>query len=186
MTLHPSDHPRLTQYLMKQSFFPYFFGAGLALLSGCSLKPGEQERGAETAPEGLTSLSAAAMKEDAGPVNFHTIVKPILENKCVACHHGENAAGGFRLDSKERALARGPGGPRIVPGNPDASLVLDFTGTHRTPAIMPVVGDRLTATESKLLRRWIREGATWPAGMAGHLKPGTAALAPETTLWQKK
>jgi hypothetical protein len=46
---------------------------------------------------------------------------------------------------------------------------------------MPLVGNRLTDTESKILRRWIAEGAYWPDGRAGALKPGTEDLHMESS-----
>ena len=36
---------------------------------------------------------------------------------------------------------------------------------------MPPVSHRLTAKQIALLKQWITEGAEWPAGPAGHVKP---------------
>lgn len=130
-------------------------------------------------PQTLSSLSAEALDGQGRPVDFLSQVKPILENKCAACHSGKAVSGGFSLESRERAFASGPGGPRILPGRPGASLILAFASTHKNPAVMPVVGNRLTLAESRLLRRWIAEGAPWPAGAAGHVKPATDLLVPE-------
>ncbi len=161
-----------------------FLCAGISLiaLGGCASPPREHDQGPETAPEGLTALSREAIKESETVVSFARQVKPILENKCLACHSGESAPWGYRLDSREAAFARGAGGPRIVPGKPDESLFLALSSTHKDVAAMPLVGTRLTATESRILRRWIAEGAEWPAGKAGALKPGSDAVRPEHAL----
>lgn len=167
---------------MRHSSSPTILGTSLLLLCGCAMQTLDIERGPETAPEGLTPLSPAALAGEHRNVDFQTMVKPVLENKCLPCHSGGAASGNFRLDTREGAFARGPGGPRIVPGRPDESIILAFASTHKNMAVMPVVGNRLTPTESRILRRWIMEGAPWPVGAAGHLKPASDALTPEAAL----
>lgn len=147
----------------------------LLLTTGCATR----EQGPQTAPEGLTALSPAAIKESETVVSFERQVKPILENKCVACHSDRSAPWEYSLESRQQAFAPGTSGARIVPGKPDQSLFLALSDTHKNVAAMPLVGIRLTTTESRILRRWIAEGADWPAGKAGHLKPGTDAIRPE-------
>lgn len=149
------------------------------LLSSCTLSPLEQDRGPETAPEGLTALSPAAAAGGAQGVSFERQVKPVLESKCLACHSGSTAPWGYSLESRDLAFAPGASGPRIVAGKPEESLFMALAGTHKNVAAMPLVGNRLTATESRILRRWIAEGAFWPSGSAGRLKPSSAALRPE-------
>lgn len=161
-------------------------GVAITLLGGCVLAPVEHDKGAETAPEGLTALSPAAVAESAQGVGFERHVRPVLESKCLACHGGQQAAGNYSLASRSLAFAPGPGGPRLVPGRPDQSLLVAFASTHRNVAAMPLVGNRLTATESRILRRWIAEGAAWPPGRAGMLKPAAGNLRPEpATVWAR-
>lgn len=171
---------------MRHSSSLTFLTAGLLLLSGCGTQKLDIERGPETAPEGLTALSPAALAGECRHVDFQTMVRPVLENKCLPCHSAPAASGRFRLDTREAAFARGPGGPRIVPGHPEASIMLAFASTHKNMAVMPVVGNRLTSTESRILRRWILEGARWPLGTAGHLKPASDTLSPEASLLRQR
>lgn len=149
------------------------------LLCGCASQSLHREEGAETAPQGLTALSPEALNERGRPVSFERQVKPILESKCLACHSGQSAPWSFQLESRELAFAHGLSGPRIVPGRPDQSLILALASTHKNVAVMPLVGNRLTVTESKILRRWVAEGAHWPSGKAGHLQPDTGSIRPE-------
>lgn len=151
----------------------------LLFLGGCAGVPAEDDRGPETAPEGLTALSAAAVAESSHEVSFERQIKPILESKCVACHSGGRAPWSYSLESRKLAFAPGAGGPRIVAGAPEKSLLLALASTHQNLAAMPLVGNRLTGTESRILRRWIAEGAQWPEGKAGMLKPSADALRPE-------
>jgi hypothetical protein len=124
-------------------------------------------------------MGAEALANNDKAVSFEHQVKPILESKCLACHSEASAPWGFRLETRELAFAPGPSGARIVPGRPDHSLILALASTHKNVAVMPLVGNRLTATESKILRRWIAEGAVWPRGKAGLLKPSDDAIRPE-------
>ena len=60
----------------------------------------------------------------------------------------------------------------IVPGNPDASRILSLI--KEDPAAekaIPPVNHRLTNDQITLLKTWIEEGADWPGGEAGRVKP---------------
>lgn len=132
------------------------------LLSGCA-RPQKSTPPPAPPPQ--------AVSKSAPQVSFTRQVKPILESKCLACHSGDSAPWGFSLESRELAFAPGTSGPRIVPGKPEHSVILALASTHKNVAVMPLVGKPLTAAESHTLRQWIVEGAHWPEGHAGHLKP---------------
>ncbi|MEY4483024.1 MAG: hypothetical protein RL693_476 [Verrucomicrobiota bacterium] len=151
---------------------------GTLALSNCttSIRQGQES---ETAQEGLTVLDKAALNLSDGPVSFERQVKPILESKCFACHSGDAAAAGFSVESRTFAMTRGASAQRIVPGKPEASRFLALAGTHQNVASMPPVGYRLTTAESKILWRWVAEGAPWPEGKAGVLHESTKNLFPE-------
>jgi hypothetical protein len=159
---------------------------GALILGGCVNPAVELDRGPETAPEGLTALPTANGEQTGQKVSFHRQIKPILESKCLACHRGASAPWSYSLETKERAFAQGAAGPRIIPGEPDRSIIVSFASTHKNVAAMPIVGNRLTETESRLLRRWILEGAYWPEGRSGMLKADSHALRPETALMRKE
>ena len=51
-----------------------------------------------------------------------------------------------------------------MPGRPDQSLLVsNLSRTHAPVTSMPPVGSRLTPRETRILRKWIKEGALWPA-----------------------
>lgn len=122
-----------------------------------------------TADEVPTSAGARA-----GGVDFFRDIKPILEANCASCHSGAKVKGGLRLDTRAAALHGGRGdGPAIVPGDAQASpLVQRITSTDDEEA-MPAKGDRLKPAEIALLERWIAEGAAWP-----EFAPGRCTLTP--------
>ncbi len=96
--------------------------------------------------------------------NFH--VKPILSDKCFACHGPDDRArkAGLSLHTQEGAFATLPSGRRaIVAGDTgDSELVRRIMSTD--PAVMmPAPASHLTLSdlEKATLTRWIEQGATW-------------------------
>ena len=104
---------------------------------------------------------AEAMK---GPVQFHRHVEPLLRQNCLPCHDGKQMPAFVNLTSRSSTMARGPYGYRVVPGKPDESLIVrNLSLTHAPVKSMPPVGSRMTPEEVAILRKWIQEGAVWPA-----------------------
>jgi hypothetical protein len=139
-----------------------------AVLPACQLQSPPES---ETAPADWTPLSEAAIASSKKQISFTTHVAPVLEAKCLACHSGATAIAGYSLENRIRAFQPGPAGPRIVPGDPARSkLVSNISAAHASLDVMPPVGDRLLKVEKDILRRWIKQGAEWPAGPEGRLR----------------
>ncbi len=98
---------------------------------------------------------------------FSKRVSVVLEQRCLRCHHGEEAKGGLDLSSAKNFQTGGDSGELIDRENPDESLLLQMI-TGDDPA-MPEGGPALTPQQVADLRRWIQEGAKWPQGKT--LKP---------------
>ena len=110
----------------------------------------------------------------AAEVQFNRDVRPILSDKCFACHGPDAKAKGIalRLDSEEAAKSA------IVPGDAAASKLI-----RRITAAMPAMrmppmaaGAVLTTAEIGTLRAWVEQGAKWEghwAFLAPVKKPGT-------------
>ncbi len=97
-----------------------------------------------------------------GP-DFYRDIRPLLESRCYDCHQGSKAKGGLRLDRLADALRGGDAdGPALVPGQPEASALLQRIRSHDEDSVMPPKGDRLSDKETALLDTWIRQGARWP------------------------
>ena len=126
----------------------------------------------ETKPLGenvLTKEQIHAAKHSA--VDFTTQVKPVLEAKCVTCHNRKALPGHMSLENRAEAMKSGALGTFIVPGHPENSLLVsNVHSAHSKMSVMPAVGDRLTDDEYAILKKWVQEGARWPAGAAGTLK----------------
>ena len=102
-------------------------------------------------------------------VSFTKSIKPILSERCTICHNSQVLPKRPNFETREGAMSSG----MIVPGRPEASLFV--THIQEDPMAveraMPPVGHRLTKEEITLLRAWIAEGASWPSGARGRVKP---------------
>jgi hypothetical protein len=95
---------------------------------------------------------------------FETKVRPVLVTRCYACHSAATKpAGGLRVDDRNGLLQGGDSGPAVIPGDPDASLLLTRIRHTNPKRRMPKEGDPLTDAELKDLDAWINNGAAWPA-----------------------
>ena len=119
-------------------------------------------------------------------LDFRRDVQPILADRCFACH-GPDAAtreADLRLDVKADVLADRGGYAIVVPGDAEASeLVLRIL--DEDDPMPPRDSEPLTAAERDLLRRWVEEGATWPAHWAFEAPLRTPAPPVARADWPK-
>ncbi|MFD1816640.1 Planctomycete cytochrome C [Pseudarcicella hirudinis] len=133
-------------------------------LSSCSVK----------LPEDVET----AYKELPDALDYNIHVKPILSDKCFACHGPDKAKqkAGLRLDLPESAFASLPENPDKVAINPsdlEGSEFFQRIISTDPEYIMPTPGSHLslTAKEKAVLIKWIRDGAEY--------KPHWAFVKPE-------
>lgn len=120
-------------------------------------------------------LAAAASAEEP-PVDFVRQIKPILADRCVECHHAESMLGDLNLQSRKLAMRKRTGGPVLVPGSAERSLLLlTLTLPAKDKKAMPATGHRIPMDEVSLIRRWIQEGVKWPEGEEGFIPAKKAA-----------
>ena len=101
-----------------------------------------------------------------GRIDFGREIRPILSDKCFACHGPDAPARNqrLRLDTEEGAKGElGRGRRAIVPGDPARSeLVRRITTTDESLRMPPLsAAHQLTESEKTLLIEWIRQGAPW-------------------------
>ena len=96
-------------------------------------------------------------------VDFARDIQPVLQRSCWKCHGPEKQRSGFRLDQRGAALQGGELGKAILPGKSAESPLIRMVAGLEEGLDMPPEGDRLSPEEIGKLRRWIDEGAKWPA-----------------------
>jgi len=113
---------------------------------------------------------------------FQREIRPILERNCLPCHNGVALPGRLDLTTRAHAVAGQHHHQHfLVPGNPEASLMLTAVsrrGTH--PKLMPQRDLSLTEDDIGTLREWIKDGAPWPDGPSGQLRAQPNPEAPGT------
>ncbi|MBP7960583.1 MAG: NapC/NirT family cytochrome c [Caldilineaceae bacterium] len=81
------------------------------------------------------------------PLTWDDLVGPILHTRCASCHGG---TAGLYLDTYEDLLAGGNFGAAVVPGDADASLLIQLQKEGHP--------NRLAPRELEWIEKWINEG----------------------------
>jgi hypothetical protein len=115
-------------------------------------------------------LLVAAAPSSAAKLGFNRDVRPILAEKCFACHGPDRNSrqANLRLDVREIAVERGA----IVPGDPNASKMLARVRSDKPALLMPPKASNksLTEDEKRTLELWITQGAAYEQHWA-YIKP---------------
>ena len=100
-------------------------------------------------------------------IDFGRDIQPIFAKRCFACHGPDAFEGGLQLHKRDRALAETDSGERaIVPGNTEASAILERIAAEDADYRMPPKGKPLESEQIELIRRWIADGAEWQSHWA--------------------
>ena len=99
---------------------------------------------------------------------FETKVRPILADNCISCHStkGGKVKAGFSMDDRESLLLGGSSGHAVVPGNPNASLLIQAVRYEDQELSMPPK-KKMAAASVSTLEEWVQRGAPWPASAGG-------------------
>ncbi|WP_367874187.1 PSD1 and planctomycete cytochrome C domain-containing protein [Luteolibacter sp. Populi] len=110
---------------------------------------------------GLAVLVMVMAGHAAEVPDFNREIRPILSDRCFACHGFDAKAreAELRLDVAEAAYAD----KAIVPGKPEESLVWQRITSTDPDEVMPPADShlKLSAEEKALLKRWIEGGAPY-------------------------
>jgi Protein of unknown function (DUF1553)/Protein of unknown function (DUF1549)/Concanavalin A-like lectin/glucanases superfamily/Planctomycete cytochrome C len=132
----------------------------------------------------LLALTAAGVKAGstdahAKPVDFDREIRPILSDRCFACHGPDQKQkmANLRLDIKDGGAYSTRGSYQlVVPGDAAKSRLyqrIASTSANRMPPV--AAGPSLTAVQVQLIKRWIDEGAKWEVHWA-YVAPQSPAL----------
>lgn len=114
----------------------------------------------------VLAVGAFLLAQDAPgaePIDYGRQVKPILKQRCYACHGALKRQANLRLDTGQAIRRGGDGGPAIEPGQGDESLLLDRVRETDAALRMPPEGAPLSAEQVAVLQAWIEQGAISPA-----------------------
>ena len=130
--------------------FARFLSRALAI-SACLIAP------PAIAGEETSEPTAAQLEQ------FEKQVRPLLIQHCHRCHgDAAESKGGLRLLSRQDLLSGGDSGAAIVPGDAEASLLVQAVRYSPDSYQMPPSG-QLSDAEIATIVEWVAAGAPWPA-----------------------
>lgn len=97
-------------------------------------------------------------------IDYVREIKPLLREKCFACHGAWKQEGGLRLDTASNIQKGGDSGTTIDLKKPETSLLLERVSTAEVSERMPLQATPLTSEQISKLRTWIEQGAPSPPG----------------------
>ena len=110
----------------------------------------------------LVSMPFGATADDSPAVrlSYFRDVRPIFQAHCQGCHQPAKRGGGYAMTSYAELLKPGESETAsIVPGDPDASYLVDLITPTDGEAEMPKGKQPLSQSERDVIRAWIEEGA---------------------------
>jgi hypothetical protein len=115
----------------------------------------------------LLTLAGPAVRAEGGLDFYEAKIRPLLSEHCFACHSAaaKKLKGGLRLDSRDAFLKGGDSGRALVPGQPEASLLIKAVRYTDSNLQMPPRG-KLPASVIADLEQWVALGAPAPRGTA--------------------
>ncbi len=153
----------------------YEYGVGTPAMQYVGVKPVPTKESTPTAtnpaPVGPASFSIAPASdglepailpftlEEAKEVSYSRDIAPLLKEVCTDCHRPRRKQSELNLTTVAGMLEGGEKlGPAIVPGNPDASPLIQYVRGELQPQ-MPKDEYPLSDEELRELRMWIAAGA---------------------------
>ncbi|MBT6846244.1 MAG: DUF1549 domain-containing protein, partial [Planctomycetaceae bacterium] len=114
----------------------------------------------------LLIMALSCVANAAEPISFNKQIRPILADRCFACHGPDSAqrVSDMRLDQLETIYRELPSGEfPVVRGKPNESALIHRIVSADADQKMPPVdsGKTLNEQEIELIKQWISEGADW-------------------------
>lgn len=137
------------------------FGGDLTHGEGFIFEPLVRARAGDQTPEGEQAGTGAGPIDGgdnatilAGAAN----AREVLATFCASCHGSPRVRGGLRVDSTENMLRGGNTGPAIMPGDPDASLLMQrmLLPLHDDHHMPPSDRPQPSVEDVDAVRNWIR------------------------------
>ncbi|HVY71453.1 MAG TPA: DUF1549 domain-containing protein, partial [Verrucomicrobiae bacterium] len=109
---------------------------------------------------------------------FEKKIRPVLSEQCFKCHSAtaEKVKGGLLLDTRDALLKGGESGAAVVPGNPEASLLIKAVRYTDKDLQMPPKNKKLSDAQIADLETWVKQGVPYPETVASG-RPDPMALA---------
>src|SRR5262245_22507055 len=110
----------------------------------------------------LVALAAhtACADEPTAKIDFAHDVIPLLKEHCYECHGGHRHEGDFSINTREMIVDSSS----AIPGNADASYIIEMITTDDKDLRMPKDKPRLDDATIQKFKDWINAGVPWEPG----------------------
>src|SRR5437660_622785 len=124
----------------------------------------------------LLLLPGLAVAQESGIEFFEKKIRPVLVEQCYRCHseQAKKRKGGLTLDTKAGLLKGGGGGPVIVPGKPNESVLIK--ALRQTGELKMPEDGKLPDAVVADFEAWVKMGAPDP-------REGSALAKTEVIDW---
>ncbi len=142
----------------------------------------------------LTVLAAVLLlslpcQAQTSPPDYLTQVKPLLRERCFACHGALQQKAELRLDTQAAMVKGGESGSALAPGDPARSSLLTRVTASDPAERMPPEheGEPLTEPQVALLRQWIEAGPQLrPTRSQKLTRASIGPFVPSCGLWSRR
>ncbi|MEP3478609.1 MAG: PSD1 and planctomycete cytochrome C domain-containing protein [Fuerstiella sp.] len=186
----------MSQSIQRSGFNRFRFSGPLAVTTACLLPLlfaargfADDEWAQENGPTETVVAAQLKVQKDsdarlpaADQIEFfERSVRPLFVQHCYECHSvdAKKLQAGLLMDSRAGLLRGGDSGESIVPGDADASLMIE--SVRYDSYEMPPKG-KLPDKDIKILERWVTMGAPWPKEDV----PRSETSRPQFDLMQRK
>ncbi|MEC5126163.1 DUF1549 domain-containing protein [Verrucomicrobiales bacterium BCK34] len=112
-------------------------------------------------PTAILASQAFLCFDAQGEIDFVHEVVPILKQHCTECHGGEEAEGGFSVNTRELFLDDDSAEPGNAENSYFIELILDKDPDYQMP---PIKKKRMPKEQVETLKQWVNEGMNWEPG----------------------
>ncbi|MDX1565289.1 MAG: c-type cytochrome domain-containing protein, partial [Phycisphaeraceae bacterium] len=111
----------------------------------------------------LAVAAGSAGALSAERVDFRKQIRPLFQRHCYKCHGPQKSKGGLRLDDRSAAIRGGDSGISVLLPDPNRNPIYKLITTSDPMERMPQDAAPLPNEQIQMVRRWIEQGAEWPA-----------------------
>jgi len=119
----------------------------------------------------VSSFLLVGSQVSAVEIDYEKQIKPLLRERCFACHGSLKQEAGLRVDTGNLLRQGGDSGAAVSLKTPAESLLLERLMSDDDDYRMPPIGKQFSAEEIGLFRDWITSGAVSPKDEAPEADP---------------